>query len=97
MTDRREMDMRRAEEARALLANPLFKAAFDDLRHECMELIAAANVDEAATIKNLMLMVKTLDKVRGLIERHIQTGQIAAKEVERLARERNVFGMRKQV
>ncbi len=95
--DRREQDLHRAEEARALLANPLLQAAFDELRAECIEQIAAANVNDVGTVRNLMLMVKTVDKVRAIIERHVQTGAIVAKDIERLTRERNIFGMRKTV
>ena len=80
--DKAEKAVINAEEARQLLANPMFDAAFEDTRKALLDALASLdNLRDERAIE-LHCMVRSLSKVRRCIEEHINTGKIARKEIE---------------
>lgn len=80
--DRLELATVRAEEARQLVANPMFEAAFNDTRAALLETWAKLPNPDDAHAKDLHRMVKCLEKVKRCLEEHITTGKLAVKEIE---------------
>lgn len=80
--DRIELAVHRAEEARQLIDNPMFAQAFDDTRKALLETWAALESTDTERAKDLHRMVKCLATVKRCIEKHIESGKLAEKELE---------------
>lgn len=80
--DKAEYSVVRGEEARQLLENAMFAAAFDDTRKALLEALASLdNLRDERAIE-LHCMVRSLAKVKRCIEEHVTTGKLAAKSIE---------------
>lgn len=80
--DRLETAVMRGEEASRVLSSELFEAAFADTRKALFEAIAALPTIKDERAQELHCMLRSLSKVRRCLEVHIETGQLATREIE---------------
>jgi hypothetical protein len=93
--DRLEQSSIRAEEASRILNSEMFGQAFADTRQALMNTWAALDTTDeryAEFAKDLHRKIKCLDSVRRCLEVHIDTGKLAAKEIDGREK-RRVFGL----
>lgn len=89
--DSLDAQVARAEEAQRLLNSPLFTAALQDTRTGIQEAWARTNTKDKETLQELHLMVKLVDRVENCLKQHIDSGKIAAHEIE--GRKKRMFGL----
>ena len=75
-------ELRRAEEAKRLLDNPLFKEAFTTIREELIRHLLNTRVAEEVERDRLYITIKALDLVKQHIQSVLETGKLAEKEQE---------------
>lgn len=73
-------EIERADRAKAVLDNPLYQAAFDDLEAHLMSQLENTH-DEVAVLK-LHKMFVCNRKVRNILREHIETGKLAVNQLE---------------
>ena len=77
-------ELRRAEEAKRLLDNPLFKEAFTTIREELIRHLLNTRVAEEVERDRLYITIKALDLVKQHIQSVLETGKLAESEKEKL-------------
>ena len=75
-------ELRRADEAKRLLDNPLFKEAFKTIREELIKHLLNTRVAEEVERDRLYITIKALDLVEQHIQSVFETGKLAEKEQE---------------
>ena len=80
--DRLELAQVRAAEALQLKANPMFAHAFTDVRAAIVEAWASLDDVNSEKARDLHRMLKCLDRVKKCLDTHIDSGKIAAAEVD---------------
>ena len=75
-------ELRRADEAKRLLDNPLFKEAFITIREELIKHLLNTRVAEEMERDRLYITIKALDLVEQHIRSVFETGKLAEKEQE---------------
>ena len=75
-------ELRRADEAKRLLDNPLFKEAFTTIREELIKHLLNTRVAEEMERDRLYITIKALDLVEQHIRSVFETGKLAEKEQE---------------
>ena len=75
-------ELRRADDARRLLDNPLFKEAFTTIREELIRHLLNTRVAEEVERDRLYITIKALDLVKQHIQSVLETGKLAEKEQE---------------
>ena len=75
-------ELRRADEAKRLLDNPLFKEAFITIRDELIKHLLNTRVAEEMERDRLYITIKALDLVEQHIQSVLETGKLAEKEQE---------------
>jgi len=75
-------ELRRADEAKRLLDNPLFKEAFKTIREELIKHLLNTRVAEEVERDRLYITIKALDLVEQHIQSVLETGKLAEKEQE---------------
>lgn len=84
--DKHQQAVMRGDEAQRLLDSEMLQQAFADTRSACMEAWAKLQTSESEPAKDLHRMVKLLDRVQHCIRAHIETGKIAQKTIDSVAR-----------
>ena len=74
--------IRKAEESRYIVTHPLVVSAFRDIEAALNDALTNAPEKDMEGIKNLVLTKKCLKRFKAAFEKHIETGKIAAKELE---------------
>ena len=72
-------EVRRADDARQLLDNPLFQEAFATIRKELIEHLLNTRVAEEVERDRLYITIKALDLVEQHIKSVFETGKLAEK------------------
>ena len=75
-------ELRRADEAKRLLDNPLFKEAFSSIREELIKHLLNTRVAEEMERDRLYITIKALDLVHQHVQSVLETGRLAEKEQE---------------
>ena len=75
-------ELRRADDAKRLLDNPLFKEAFKTIREELIKHLLNTRVAEEVERDRLYITIKALDLVEQHIQSVLETGKLAEKEQE---------------
>jgi len=75
-------ELRRADDAKRLLDNPLFKEAFKTIREELIKHLLNTRVAEEMERDRLYITIKALDLVEQHIQSVLETGKLAEKEQE---------------
>ena len=75
-------ELRRADEAKRLLDNPLFKEAFTTIREELIKHLLNTRVAEEMERDRLYITIKALDLVHQHVQSVLETGRLAQKEQE---------------
>ena len=75
-------ELRRADEAKRLLDNPLFKEAFKTIREELIKHLLNTRVAEELERDRLFITIKALDLVKQHIQTVLETGKLAENEQE---------------
>ena len=76
-------ELRRADEAKRLLDNPLFKEAFTTIREELIKHLLNTRVAEEMERDRLYITIKALDLVEQHIQSVLETGKLAENEQEK--------------
>lgn len=77
----REAELRRAEEAERLIANPLFQSAMQEVEDRIIQTMKGVSLNDKDTQARLVTALWVSDQVRNAIRRHIETGKLARKEL----------------
>lgn len=93
MTDAERI--RRAEQAKALLENPLWAEAWEAYRQKLFDVIDKTDSNEAETILQAKRLLAAGKAARGYFERLIQDGAVAAKTIELERQHRSGWFQRK--
>ena len=75
-------ELRRADDAKRLLDNPLFKEAFTTIREELIKHLLNTRVAEELERDRLYITIKALDLVEQHIQSVLETGKLAEREQE---------------
>jgi hypothetical protein len=76
-------ELRRADEAKRLLDNPLFKEAFITIKEELIKHLLNTRVAEEVERDRLYITIKALDLVEQHIQSVFETGKLAENEQEK--------------
>ena len=76
-------ELRRADEAKRLLDNPLLKEAFTTIREELIRHLLNTRVAEEVERDRLYITIKALDLVKQHIQSVLETGKLAESEQEK--------------
>ena len=71
----------RANEAAALLANPVLTAVFDEIEAECIATWVATGFQGQADRERVWTMMKAVQKIRGSLGALVADGKIVARQL----------------
>lgn len=81
-----EQQVRRGEQARLLLEDPLLQEAFDSVDGALRDAWVATTDEATAERERLWLMLKLLGRVRAHVSDVVQTGRLADRQLVELKR-----------
>ena len=84
----------RGQEAKQLLEHPLLVEAFDAIQKEIDHQWKTSKANDADAREKLYLMNRLLLNLKGTIQTHVQTGQMAEIQIIQLRDKRQWFGRR---
>lgn len=90
--DKHEAAVTRGEEAERILNSDVFAQAFEDVRQVYIAALEALPTDESGDeeAKDYRRKLASLSTVRDALTKHIQTGRIAQKIIEKKAARQNI-------
>ena len=75
-----EEEIKRSNDAKAIIDNPLYQKAYTDLRLELVNELLATPLRDTEAREKIYMMVKMLDSVQTRIQSIMETGTILKKE-----------------
>jgi hypothetical protein len=82
---RADQEVRRGEQARRLLEDPLLSEAFVALEASLRDSWVATQPDQVAERERLWLMLKLLERLKGHLSEVIETGRLGERALANLA------------
>jgi hypothetical protein len=82
-----DAEMRKAQEAKMLLENPLLVEAFDAIRKELSSSWENSPVRDTEGRELIFLGVRVLNQIQGMLQSHITTGKFAALQLQALGKD----------
>lgn len=70
-------EVKRGEDAEALLNHPLFKEAFESVKIGIIESMGTSPMGDEKTHNRLVIALQLLAQIKKTLENHIQTGKMA--------------------
>lgn len=84
-----EEELRRAQEAKALLENELLNSAFETIHDQIMDAWNNSAVRDTEGRERLFMAVQILGKIEGFLREFVTTGKLAAIQLEALKKGTN--------
>jgi hypothetical protein len=75
-----EEEIKRSNDAKAIIENPLYQESFKELRKELVNELLATPLRDTEAREKIYMMVKMLDSVQTRIQSIMETGTILKKE-----------------
>jgi hypothetical protein len=82
--DRAEDEVRIANEAKAILSNPLYEMAYTEIRDDLMRKWELTSFDQAEIRETIFLSIKLLEALKGSFQKTIESGILASVSLESL-------------
>ncbi len=86
-----------AEEAARLINSAAFQEAFRDMRLQILDELAKAPVRDSEGLQFLVMSIKALDGIKTRLEHRINTGKLAAVQIERREKESRLSNLFRKV
>ena len=86
-----------AEEAARVLNSAAFQDAFKDMRLQILDELSKAPVRDSEGLQFLVLSIKALDGIKTRMEHRINTGKLAAVQIERREKESKLSNLFRKV
>lgn len=83
----------RAERARRILADELFVEAWDAVDAALVVKLRDAAIADLDQVQDVRRCLKLLGKVRTVLEVHMETGKLAARQLEDIFEQKKRFGL----
>lgn len=85
-------EVRKADEAKQLLNHPLFKEAFESTERQILDQMKQVRPSDERMHTRLIDAYKLLHTLKGHLEQHIETGMLAALQLEEKSKIRRFIG-----
>ena len=83
----------RAANAKRILDDPLFVAAFGNIRADLASAFEGSEPDEGARREDIWRSIRLLDKLYKHIAEHLETGKLASEQLGRIENKRKKLGI----
>lgn len=75
-------EIKRAEEAKLVLENPLFKGAIQEVRQGIVDSLANSPMGDEKTHNRLAIALQIVNQIEKTLAQHVQTGVLAQIQIE---------------
>ena len=79
--EKREKEIERGNQAKAILDSEIFRESFDSVREDYMDSWEQSSIDDSAKREKIWMMVAHLDDVKSHIVSVLQTGLMSEKQL----------------
>lgn len=75
-------EIKRAEEAKLVVENPMFKGAIQEVRQGIVNSLGNSPMGDEKTHNRLAIALQIVNQIERILEQHIQTGVLAQIQLE---------------